>query len=667
MTATEHHAPSEDPTLTAEGAPGDCASADVDDAVERLREMGAVLRLSEADAADARAEPDEVARRRDDDHQHGAAAPVSTHGVLRLMLELEGETVLRTKPIIGYLHTGMEKTGEELTYLQGPTNVTRMDYASPLFNELAFSLTVEKLLGIEVPERATWIRMLMTEMNRISSHLLFLATNGMDLGAVVDDALRLARARGGAAVLREGHRPADEPQLHPARRRGRRPARRLARRRAAAARHDPAAPRRVRHADDRPADLARAAAGRRRHHHRGVHRPRRHRPDPALHRLRLGPAPRHAVPRLRPGRLRRRRRHATATASTATPSASTRSASRSASSARSSTSMPKGDYRIQDKKVTPPPRARIDESMEALIHHFKIFTEGFKVPEGEAYVRRRVAPGRARLLHRVATAASKPYRMHIRGPSFVNLQTLPHMMHGGLIADARRRHLVGRPDHGRGRSLMARLTAENVSARRARSSAGTRCRKSALIPLLHLAQEQDGYVTDDAMEHIAELVGVTRPRCSAPARFYEMFKLRAGRARTSSTSAPTSPACSSAARSCCDHAEQTLGIKPGSTTADGLFTLEDVECIAACTEAPCLQVNYRYFHRVTHDELRPAGRRPARRPARRRGPAARHPGPRPPAHPRRPRAPAAVAPDDARRAGVARAPPTPTARGRGAR
>ena len=74
----------------------------------------------------------------------------STHGVLRLMLELEGETVLRTKPIIGYLHTGMEKTGEDLTYLQGPTNVTRMDYASPLFNELVFSLATEKLLGIEV-------------------------------------------------------------------------------------------------------------------------------------------------------------------------------------------------------------------------------------------------------------------------------------------------------------------------------------------------------------------------------------------------------------------------------------------------------------------------------------------------------------------------------------
>ena len=90
----------------------------------------------------------------------------STHGVLRLMLELQGETVLRCKPIIGYLHTGMEKTGEQLTYAQGGTNVTRMDYLSPIANELAFAMATEKLLGIDgdIPDRAVWIRMLMAEM-----------------------------------------------------------------------------------------------------------------------------------------------------------------------------------------------------------------------------------------------------------------------------------------------------------------------------------------------------------------------------------------------------------------------------------------------------------------------------------------------------------------------
>ena len=108
----------------------------------------------------------------------------STHGVLRLQVELEGEAVRRVKPIIGYLHTGMEKTGEELTYLQGPTNTTRMDYLSPFFNELVFSLTTEKLLDIEVPARAETIRILMTELNRISSHLVALATGGMDIGAL---------------------------------------------------------------------------------------------------------------------------------------------------------------------------------------------------------------------------------------------------------------------------------------------------------------------------------------------------------------------------------------------------------------------------------------------------------------------------------------------------
>ncbi|HZA87418.1 MAG TPA: NADH-quinone oxidoreductase subunit D, partial [Acidimicrobiales bacterium] len=128
-------------------------------AAELMRELGSVLRLSEAEVAAMADEgpSDEETMILNMGPQHP-----STHGVLRLMLELEGETVLRTKPIIGYLHTGMEKTGETLTYLQGPTNVTRMDYASPLHNELVFSLATETLLGIDedIPPRAQWIRML---------------------------------------------------------------------------------------------------------------------------------------------------------------------------------------------------------------------------------------------------------------------------------------------------------------------------------------------------------------------------------------------------------------------------------------------------------------------------------------------------------------------------
>ncbi|MFZ9817332.1 MAG: NADH-quinone oxidoreductase subunit D, partial [Ilumatobacteraceae bacterium] len=150
-----------------------------------MREAGAVLRMSESDAAAMADVATDVGEDQSMIINMGPQHP-STHGVLRLMLELQGETVLRCKPVIGYLHTGMEKTGESLTYMQGGTNVTRMDYLSPLNNELVFSMATEKLLGIdgEIPERAQWMRMLLSELNRMSSHLLFMATNGMDLGAV---------------------------------------------------------------------------------------------------------------------------------------------------------------------------------------------------------------------------------------------------------------------------------------------------------------------------------------------------------------------------------------------------------------------------------------------------------------------------------------------------
>src|ERR1041385_6524925 len=136
------------------------------------REPGGVLRISEGVSLDSGDVDIEFGEDETMIINMGPQHP-STHGVLRLMLELDGETVLRTKPVIGYLHTGMEKTGEALTYTQGGTNVTRMDYLSPLHNEMVFSMAVESLLGIEIPERAVWIRMLMAELSRISSHLLF--------------------------------------------------------------------------------------------------------------------------------------------------------------------------------------------------------------------------------------------------------------------------------------------------------------------------------------------------------------------------------------------------------------------------------------------------------------------------------------------------------------
>src|SRR5688500_7293871 len=125
--------------------------------------------------------------------------------------------------------------------------------------------------------------------------------------------------------------------------------------------------------------------------------------------------------------------------------------------------------------------------------------------------------------------------------------------------------------------------------------------RSAMIPLLHLAQEQDGHVSDEAMEHIAELIGVTPAEVLGTCSFYEMFKREP--VGEYLVNVCTNISCMLlGGEELLHHLEGRLGIKPGSTTADGTFTLEDVECIAACTEAPCLQVNYRYFHKVTTDE-----------------------------------------------------------------
>jgi NADH-quinone oxidoreductase subunit E len=126
--------------------------------------------------------------------------------------------------------------------------------------------------------------------------------------------------------------------------------------------------------------------------------------------------------------------------------------------------------------------------------------------------------------------------------------------------------------------------------------------KSAVIPLCHLAQEQDGHLTDDAMAHIAELVGILPAEVLGTASFYEMFKRHeVGRYVINIC---TSISCFlNGGDELLHHAEQALGIKAGSTTDDGLFTVEGYECQAACTEAPCLQVNYRYFHQVTTDDF----------------------------------------------------------------
>ncbi len=397
-----------------------------------LRESGAVLRMSEsqvASLADTQSEDQTMIINMGPQHP-------STHGVLRLMLELKGETVLRCKPVIGYLHTGMEKTGESLTYMQGGTNVTRMDYASPLNNELVFSMATEKLLGIDgdIPERAVWIRMLLSELNRISSHLLFMATNGMDIGAVSmmlygfrerEEVLRFFQKVTGLRMnhnfIRPGGVAADLP---------------------AGWRDDvlgllDALPERLAEYEilmtgqpiwrerlqgvgviTRDEAIALSATG------------------PILRSTGLAWDLRRDLPYLRYEEVEFDVIVGSYGDAFDRYSIRLNEIRESMRIVRQILDrMPQGDYRIQDKKVTPPPRGRIDESMEALIHHFKIFTEGFKVPEGEAYVA--IESPRGEIGCYIASdGSSTPYRMHVRAPSFVNIQSMPLMMHGGLIADA---------------------------------------------------------------------------------------------------------------------------------------------------------------------------------------------------------------------------------------
>jgi len=148
---------------------------------------------------------------------------------------------------------------------------------------------------------------------------------------------------------------------------------------------------------------------------------------------------------------------------------------------------------------------------------------------------------------------------------------------------------------------MSRLNDHNVALARDIIARYPR-KKSALIPLVHLSQEQNGYVTDEAMRHVAELIGVTPAEVLGTASFYEMFRFEPTGKYLVNICGTLSCALLGADE-LMHHAEHTLGIKAGSTTPDGLFTLQHAECQAACTEAPCLQVNYRHRYRVTTGEL----------------------------------------------------------------
>ena len=399
---------------------------------ELRSEVGGVLRLPEGVSLD----PDDINYEAPDDETMilnlGPSHP-STHGVLRVMVEIRGEQVLRTKPVIGYLHTGMEKTGEELMYQQGATNVTRMDYLSPFFNELAYCLSVEELAGIEVPERAGWIRMLMCELNRISSHLLWLATNGADLGALNmlvygwrDRELLLSffekvtGLRMNHNYIRPGGVAADLPDGW---------------RDDVAAICDTVMSRMDEYDNlltgqpllqNRMSGVgaldATTAVG------LGL-------TGPLLRSTGVAYDVRRDFPYLYYDDVRFDVIVGTVGDCWDRFAIRFNEIRESVRIIRQvAKSMPNGDYRAQDKKVTPPPRNRINESMEALIHHFKLFTEGFRVAPGDAYVP--VESPRGELgCYIVSDGTSRPYRLHVRAPSFANLQALAPMARGAFIPD----------------------------------------------------------------------------------------------------------------------------------------------------------------------------------------------------------------------------------------
>ena len=377
----------------------------------------------------------------------------STHGVLRLILELDGETVTEARAGIGYLHTGIEKNMEFRTWVQGVTFCTRMDYLSPMFQETAYCLAVEKLLGVtdQVPERASVIRVLMMEMTRISSHLVALATAGLELGAttVMTVGFRerekvlaviemITGLRMNNAYIRPGGVAQDLPpgaidrirDMAPSVRGGLRDLERLLN-------ENPLL--RGRTVDVGYLDLTGCIA-------LGMTGPI----------LRSTGLP-HDLRKLSPycgyetydfevatrdtcdayGRLRIRIDEMFESLSLVEQAADRLQAS-------------PGPVMVEDKKIAWPAQLAIGAdgmgnsldhirhimgtSMEALIHHFKLVTEGFRVPAGQVYVAVEAPKGELGV-HLVSDGGTRPYRAHFRDPSFNNLQAVAAMCEGGQIAD----------------------------------------------------------------------------------------------------------------------------------------------------------------------------------------------------------------------------------------
>ena len=357
----------------------------------------------------------------------------STHGVLRLITELDGEVVRDLHPVIGYLHTGIEKQCENKTYWQGITLVTRMDYLAPYSNTHAYCMAAERLLGMEIPERARYLRVIMSELNRIASHLVWLGTSGLELGAISvffytyrerDEALDLGEMISGdrmnSRYFQVGGCAKDVPPgFETALRRfiGRMPGR----------------------IDEYERLLTQNQIWLDRTKGVGILPPSElvalGVTGPALRAAGVDYDLRKAAPYS--GYQHFDFQVPTGTAGDAYDRYLMRVREMRESCRiieQALDGLPEGSHIADDRKVVLPPREELATSMEALIHHFKLVTEGFRVPAGEAYVA--VESPRGELgCYLVSDGGPKPYRCHVRDPSFVNLQALRPMARGAYLAD----------------------------------------------------------------------------------------------------------------------------------------------------------------------------------------------------------------------------------------
>ncbi len=357
----------------------------------------------------------------------------STHGVLRLVLEIDGETVVRVKPEIGFLHTGIEKTCEAKFYQQVVPLTDRIDYLCPLTNNLAYCLAVEKLLGLEIPPKAQWMRVLMNELTRINSHLVWLGTHAMDLGAMTvflycfrerEDVLRFFEMVSGQRMMTSYFRIgglALEPPL--------------------------GFFEKVKKFADRFPGNVDEYEGLLTGNPIFVMRTKGVAHLSAEDAIALGAC----GPTLRGSGididLRRDapysgyenfkfnvpvRTEGDVFARYLCRVQELRESIGMVQQALAG--MPEGPVKADAPKVVLPDREKMKTQMEALIYHFKIITEGFTVPAGEVY--QAIESPRGEMgYYVVSDGTAKPYRVHMRGPSYANLQTLAKMCEGQLIAD----------------------------------------------------------------------------------------------------------------------------------------------------------------------------------------------------------------------------------------